>query len=77
MPYKVTSQLPKILEDFLGKLGVTQTLMGLLLAGLFAVAFGVVALVVGLLLGRVAARPGREPGPGLPRRASSRPSAPR
>ncbi|MEU4329191.1 FtsX-like permease family protein [Nonomuraea dietziae] len=55
MPYKVTSQLPKILEDFLGKLGVTRTLMGLLLAGLFAVAFGVVALVVGLLLGRVAA----------------------
>ncbi|MEV2269428.1 ABC transporter permease [Nonomuraea africana] len=55
MPYKVTSHLPKMMDDFLGKLETTQTLMGVLLAGLFAVAFGVVALVAGLLLGRVAA----------------------
>ncbi|WP_431900097.1 FtsX-like permease family protein [Nonomuraea sp. bgisy101] len=55
MPYKVTSRLPATTDDFLGKLGATQTLMGLQLAGLFAVAFGVVALVLGLLLGRVAA----------------------
>ncbi|MFE3455351.1 FtsX-like permease family protein [Nonomuraea sp. NPDC059194] len=55
MPYKVSSALPEVADDFLGKLGTTRTLMGLQLAGLFAVAFGVVALVLGLLLGRVAA----------------------
>ncbi|MET9340709.1 FtsX-like permease family protein [Nonomuraea sp. NPDC003804] len=55
MPYRVNSRLPQVTDEFLGKLGTTQTLMGLQLVGLFAVAFGVVALVLGLLLDRVAA----------------------
>ncbi|PZG17712.1 FtsX-like permease family protein [Nonomuraea aridisoli] len=52
--YRLVTGLPQLLTGFLGALSAAQTVMYLVLGGLFAVALGVIALGVRLLTDRMA-----------------------